>query len=108
VNVEKLTGRSCECGVIEWLSENVELFYVGIVRYDKHAAESYRRQFYSKLDEYCETFDWWMTLPHEQKITYGYMSILSDSKWKCAEIASDMEIILQKLRKRSEKYIGYN
>jgi hypothetical protein len=108
MNVEKLTGRPCECGVIEWLSGNVELFYVEIMRYDKHAAESYKRQFYSRLDEYCDIFDWWMTLPHDQKITGECISILSDSKWECAEIALDMEIILQKLRKRSEKYIGYN
>ena len=107
MNNVQLTGRPCECGVIEWLCERVEFYYIRILKYDEHAANSLKRQFYSKHNDYCEMFDWWVNLtPKQQRITENN-DMLFNSKCRCSDILFKMESTFIEIEQQNEINIGY-
>ena len=107
MNNVQLTGRPCECGVIEWLCEEVESYYIKILKYDEHTANSLRTQFHSNLDIYCETFDWWVNLNRKQQSKSENSDILFNSKCRCSDVLFKMEETLIKIKRQNEINIGY-
>ncbi len=107
MNNIQLTGRPCECGVIEWLCERVEFYYVRIIKYDEHTANSLKRQFYSKLNDYCETFDWWVNLNRKQQLNAENSDRLFNSKCRCSDILFKMEEKFIEIRRENDINVGY-
>ncbi len=107
MNNVQLTGRPCECGVMEWLCERVESYYSIILRYDERAANSLKRQFYSKLNDYCETFDWWINLTSKQRRITENSDMLFNSKCRCSDILFRMEDRIAELTRQNEINVGY-
>ena len=107
MNNVQLTGRPCECGVIEWLCEEVESYYVEILKYDEHTANSLKRQFYSNLDIYCEAFDWWVNLTSKQQRITENKDMLSNSKHRCSDVLFKMEETLIEIRRQNDINVGY-
>ena len=107
MNNVQLTGRPCECGVIEWLCEEVESYYIKILKHDEHAADSLKRQFYSNLDDYCEVFDWWVNLTRKQQIITENKDMLSNSKCKCSDVLFKMEETFIEIRRQNDINVGY-
>ncbi len=106
INVQ-LTGRPCGCGVIEWLCERVEFYYIRLLKYDEHAANSLRSQFHSDLDIYCETFDWWVNLTSEQQRITKNSDVLFNSKCRCSDVLFKMEEKFIGIRRENDTDAGY-